>query len=227
MPSTMDLDLAFVIDMTGSMAPFARATAATIKGLVEGSSSVLGKLKSLFPKMQFKLNVAVMGFRDIDDVNDQFRETTWRGNSHFTQSIDDAIHFIDSVAKSSSGGGDLAEDHLGAINQCASWNNPGDWASQIKFMMLLTDAPAHGFVPPASAGVANADSYSLRHPLGLTASKVIDTLISKEIDLFMCSFNPAATSMTEKELSQLYLEHPDNTEERNSDGAKAASSAWC
>jgi uncharacterized protein YegL len=43
---------------------------------------------------------------------------------------------------------------------------------------------------------------------------VIDNLISKEIDLFMCSFNPAATSRTEKELSQLHLEHPNNTEER-------------
>jgi Mg-chelatase subunit ChlD len=214
MPSTMDLDLAFVIDTTGSMAPFARATAATIKGLLEGSSSIVGKLKSQFPEMQFKLNVAVMGVRDIDDMSDQFRESTWRENSHFTQRIHDAIHFIDSVAESSSGGGDLAEDHLGAIHRCASWNNPGDWASRIKFMMLLTDAPAHGLVPPASAGVANADSYSFRHPLGLTASKVIDKLISKEIDLFMCSFNPAATSRTEKELSQLYLEHPDNTEER-------------
>jgi uncharacterized protein YegL len=215
MPSAMDLDLAFVMDMTGSMAPFARAAAATIAGLiVKDSSSIVGKLKSQFPETEFRLNVAVMGFRDIDDMNGQFRESTWQGNSHFTQSIHDAIPFINAIAESSSGGGDLAEDHLGAINRCACWNNPADWASQIKFMMLLTDAPAHGMVPPASAGVVNADSYSLRHPLGLTASKVIDNLMSKEIDLFICSFNPAATSRTEKELSQLYLDHPDNALER-------------
>jgi preprotein translocase subunit SecA/uncharacterized protein YegL len=212
---TIDLDLSFVIDMTGSMAPFAGAIAGMIKGLlVEGSNSVVGNLKSLFPKLKFRLNVAVMGFRDIDDTNDQFLENTWQGKSHFTHNIQDAIHFIDSIAESSSGGGDLAEDQLGAINRCANWNNPGDWASGVKLMVLLTDAPAHGLVPPASAGVANADSYSRRHPLGLTASKVINNLISEEIDLFICSFNPAATSRTEKELSKLYLEHPDNTEER-------------
>jgi hypothetical protein len=80
--------------------------------------------------------------------------------------------------------------------------------------MLLTDAPTHGMVPTSSSQVGNADSYSFRHPQGLTAEAVIDSLVSKEIDLFFCSFNPLATSQTEQQLSKLYLEHPDNTEER-------------
>jgi hypothetical protein len=39
-------------------------------------------------------------------------------------------------------------------------------------------------------------------------------LLSKGIDLFMCSFNPAATSRTEQELRQEYDGHPENKEQR-------------
>ena len=124
------------------------------------------------------------------------------------------MRFVDTVVKRASGGGDLAEDLLGAINRCTSWSSSGDWKSRIKFMMLLTDAPTHGMVPPASAGVANADGYPVLHPDGLTAEIVVDNLMKQDIELFMCSFNPAATSRTEKELSQLYFNHLSNSEER-------------
>jgi len=81
-------------------------------------------------------------------------------------------------------------------------------------MMLLTDAPSHSMVPAGSANVINADTYSVRHPQGLTADSIVDTLMSKEIDLFLCSFNPRATAPTEEKLSEMYLNHVDNTEER-------------
>lgn len=212
MPSTIDLDLAFLIDITGSMGPYAHAITTTIKSLVEGEGSVISKLNHKFPDLEMKLRIAVLGFRDIDDQSNQFLECIWQ-DSHFTENIRDAINFLDTVTSNPSGGGDLAEDHLGAIKRCANWNSQGDWASSIKYMMLLTDAPAHGLVPPASTGVTNVDSYALRHPQGLTTKAVIETLISKDINLFICSFNPAATSTTEQELSKHYLEHPENTEE--------------
>jgi len=211
MPSTMDLDLSFVIDVTGSMGPYARTAAMIIKNLVKGKSSVISKMNHKFPDLEIKLRIGVLGFRDIDDQSDQFMECIWH-NGHFTESIRHALHFVDEVTSNPSGGGDLAEDHLGAIKRCADWKSRGDWASSIKCMMLLTDAPAHGLVSPTSAGFANADSYKLRHPKGLTTKAVIDTLISKDINLFVCSFNPVATSTTEQELSQQYFEHPDNTE---------------
>ena len=81
-------------------------------------------------------------------------------------------------------------------------------------MLLLTDAPAHGMAPPGSTSTTNVDSYPIRHPSGLTVEKVVDSLIKKDIDLFVCSFNPAATSTTEKELSRAYLGHKENTEQR-------------
>jgi hypothetical protein len=80
--------------------------------------------------------------------------------------------------------------------------------------MVLTDAPAHGLAPPGSAGVANADNFSLRHPEGLTPESDIDGLMSKDIDWFFYSFNPVATALTESRLSQLYLDHTDIMELR-------------
>ena len=213
MPSSIELDLAFLVDVTGSMAPYARATATTANSLLVGTGSITEKLKSKFPDIEFRLRVGVLGYRDIEDSS-QFTDSAWQGNSHFTNNIDDAIRFIQTITGSPSGGGDVAEDHLGAIDRCINWNSADDWTSQIKFMMLLTDAPAHGMVPAGSAGVANVDSYAIRHPTGLTAETTIDSLIKKDIDLFICSFNPAATATTEKELSRLYDSHPENTEQR-------------
>jgi hypothetical protein len=80
--------------------------------------------------------------------------------------------------------------------------------------MLLMDAPGHGIVYPCSAYIANGDAFSIRHPRGLTAEAVINRLYAKGIDLFFCLYNPVATSQTKEHLSRLYLEDPDNKEER-------------
>mmetsp|Transcript_1454 Transcript_1454/g.3035 ORF Transcript_1454/g.3035 Transcript_1454/m.3035 type:complete len:1153 (-) Transcript_1454:103-3561(-) len=209
-PSIMPLDLAFIIDLTGSMGPYMQAAVGLINGLVTGENSIVRKLQSQLPEISFKIRLATLGFRDIDD-NNQFQESTWQGSNHFTENTQDAIKYINTVARDPSGGGDLAEDILGAIDHCANWSSPNDWSSSIKFMMLLTDAPAHGMVPTQFTGQKNIDSYDVRHPKGLSSMNVIDNLIAKDINLVMCSFNPVATSRTEEELSDLYQNHPDNT----------------
>lgn len=91
MPSSMDLDLAFVVDVTGSMAPYAPAAAATIKCIVDGENSIVAKLQSKFPDMEFKVNVATLAFRDIDDADNQFQESVWRARSVSTHLSRDLI----------------------------------------------------------------------------------------------------------------------------------------
>lgn len=216
MPSAMDIDLAFVVDITGSMSPFASSTADTLQCILEGRSSIAVRLKAKFPDIQFRIRAAVMGYRDLDDkATLQFQESQWAKNGgHFTDDVPVAIQYIRKALASPSGGADIAEDHVGAIHRCATWQAPGDWTSQLKFMMLLTDAPAHGMVPSACASNANADNYATRHPQGLTTEAAVGHLIKRNIDLFFCSFNPAATQQTEGELSQQYLDHSDNREQR-------------
>jgi hypothetical protein len=153
MAAKLEIDLAFVIDVTGSMGPYARTMASTIKTLVGSQGVVMKSLAKKFAKTQFTLRVAAMGFRDVDDGAKQFEEKIWQSNSHFTDDSHDAMHWIDSITCNTSGGGDFAEDSLGAIKRCVSWSAAGDWESRIKFMMLFTDAPAHGLVPSPSIGI--------------------------------------------------------------------------
>jgi len=210
-PSSIELDLAFLIDITGSMTPYTHATAATIKNMLFGSGSIVSKLNINFPKIEFYLRVGVMGFRDVDDDLEQFVERRSIEGGHFVDNNDFSIDFVESILNSPSGGGDTAEDLLGAIDRSAKWNGSNDWTSPIKFMVLLTDAPAHGF----STNVPDADDdYSVCHPCGLTPESVADSLIKADIDLFICSYNPAATLQTEKELAMKYLGHRDNYEKR-------------
>ena len=213
MPSSIELDLAFIVDTTGSMAPYAPTVVNTVTNMLKGTDSITEKLKTKFPEIEFQLRVGIMGYRDIDD-DAQFTESVFKEHCHFTNNIDSATRFVESITQGSSGGGDLAEDHIGAIDRCTKWDSKYDWTSPIKFMLLLTDAPAHGMVPRGSQGVTNVDNYSILHPDGLTAKSVIDSLIKKEIDLFICSFNPNATAVTEEVLSNLYMNHRDNTEQR-------------
>ena len=209
-----EIDIAFLIDVTGSMGPYSSAIAATIRTLIDKQGVVMGRLKANYPDTEFTFRTAVMAFRDIDDKAKQFTESVWQSKSRFTDVADEAIRFVERETKQSSGGGDLAEDILGALDRSAEWKGPGAWTSRLKFMMVLTDAAAHGLANPAVAGGPNGDHYSSRHPLGLTAHSVMGKLVSKGIDLFMCSFNPMATLKTEEELSQTYLNHPSNKDQR-------------
>lgn len=209
----MSLDLAFAIDVTGSMGPYSNAISSTIQSLLNGSNSILSKLAVRFPDNKFNLRIAVLGYRDIDDGNAQFQESIWSGISHFSENVQDILRFVKTITSSTSGGADIAEDHLGAIQQCVEWNDTSDWEGMIKAVLLLTDAPCHGFAPTGTP-TQNFDTYGVRHPLGLTPELVVEKALSKDVDLFVCSFDPVATEQFEVKLSETYHDHPLNVEGR-------------
>jgi Mg-chelatase subunit ChlD len=210
MPSKISIELAFAIDTSGSMGAYMEVVRQTISSLVDGDSSVGTKLRLKFPEVEFDLRFAALGFKDIDDGDLQYLDTH-STNSHFIADY----RSIQKITQNPSGGYDLAEDVFGAIYRCATWNQQDDWSGDIKFVMLLTDAPAHGMVPACSIHVSNADNYPMLHPEGLTAKKVVDALITRSIDLFYCSFNPKATAHTEASLSKCYVEHKRNAEKKD------------
>ena len=205
---SMSLDIAFAIDVTGSMAPYGKAIISTTQSLLNGSNSILVKLKKRFPETKFKLRVAVLGFRDIDDGSAQFNEKIWSGSSHFGEDVQEVIHFIKSLTASASGGSDFAEDHLGAIQRCVNWDATNDWEGMIRAVLLLTDAPAHGY---AGNGI---DNYDTRHPSGLTLDSVVGEVLEKDIDLYLCSFDPVATEKFDEQISESYYDHISNVEGR-------------
>jgi uncharacterized protein YegL len=205
----MDLDLAFAIDITGSMTAYGSAIISLIQSLLMGSNSILKKLELGFPDTEFTLRVAILGFRDIDDGTNQFAEICFKNNSHFSESMKEVLHSVETLTSASCGGADIAEDHLGAIHRCLQWSSAGDWQGAIKALLLITDAPAHSYARTKTA-IQNTDNYSRRHPLGLTVNSVVDDLIKKDIDLFVCSLNPVATEPFENALKEKYNGHPSN-----------------
>jgi Mg-chelatase subunit ChlD len=211
MPSSLTLDIGFAIDVTGSMAPYSNCVVSTTASLIAGPNSILEKLKSTFPEIEFKLRVGCLGFRDIADKNNQFQDKEWNAGGHFTDNIPHALQCIKSICGDANGGADIAEDHIAAIYHCSNnWNHTDDWTSEIKCLILFSDAPSHGFVAPLFSGNSSYDNYPANHPDGLNMNDAISSLISKDIDLFFCSFDPNATARTEEELSQSMKTHPDS-----------------
>ncbi|KAL3941493.1 MAG: hypothetical protein SGBAC_004162 [Bacillariaceae sp.] len=210
-PSVVVLNMALAIDVTGSMNKFSRDLPSMLTKLLQGQDSIMAKLGVKFPELIFKLRVGVLGFRDIDDKAQQFEEKIWSNGTHFTSNMNNVLSKIQNMVSASSGGHDLAEDSLGAIYRSVKWNENGDWSGTINCLLVLTDAPAHGLAPSEYSKVANGDSYCVRHPAGLTAESVVGDLLAKDIDLFFCSFDPAATSRTEQRLANAYLKHAENT----------------
>ena len=210
MPSSLLIDLAFAIDLTESMAPYSSSVISTIGSLIAGPNSILEKLKSTLPEIEFRLRVGCFGFCDIDDKPNQFDDIVWK-EGHFTDKIPTALQSIKSLCGNSYGGADIAEDHIGAIYHCAhDWTHSDDWTSEIKCMILFSDAPTHGLVNPVFSGDSTYDSYSTHHPDGLKLNDAVSSLLSKDISLFFCSFDPYATAETEEEISRCMKEHPDN-----------------
>ena len=80
------------------------------------------------------------------------------------------------MTASTSGGSDLAEDHHDTIQRCVKWDCTNDWEGTIKVLLVLTDAPAHGYAPSGTP-TQNIVTYDVHHPLGLTMNFVVEELL--------------------------------------------------
>lgn len=65
----MAIDLAFVIDVTGSMAPWLEACKAQIKAISEG---LLPRITQQYPSLGLQLRYALVAYRDVCDGAHQF-----------------------------------------------------------------------------------------------------------------------------------------------------------
>ena len=81
MPSTVDLDIAFAIDMTGSMLPYISAAVDTTKSLICGNTSILTKVTKKFPEIDFNLQTAFPVHRYIDNAKINSNNKVTRKNT--------------------------------------------------------------------------------------------------------------------------------------------------
>ena len=140
---------------------------------------------------------------------------TWNNGGHFSDNIKGALQCINTLSGDANGGGDIAEDLIGAIHHCSNaWNHTDDWTSDVKCLILFSDAPSHGLVAPLFSNDSSYDSYPTHHPSGLKLNDAISSLLAKDIDLYFCSFDPNSTNRTEIELANALQKHPENKSER-------------
>eukprot|EP00041_Stephanoeca_diplocostata_P039429 m.1625156 g.1625156 ORF g.1625156 m.1625156 type:complete len:4446 (-) comp25391_c0_seq1:138-13475(-) len=194
------VDIAFCIDCTGSMAPWFKIAQGQAAAIVKG---IAPKIKEQFPSVELELRFGILGYRDFADGDKMFEDCP------FTTDTDTIISFLQSMQ--ASGGGDNAENVLGALDRLrndATWQ----WSGQAKFIVLLADAPGHGLCD-ASSGLV--DDNPSGDPNGLTVDSVVKSLfkydeeqnLESHWDLFFCRIRKSDTQKMEDDLRATYNQY--------------------
>lgn len=128
MKSISKIDILFLLDVTGSMDSYRDLLLNSVNLISERITKYeISKDK----KMKIKVKFAYVAYRDKED-EDQFE---------IQQFTEDQKEFIKNLRKIiCTGGGDCAEDVKGALQKVLAF----DFTSSFKFVVLITDAPAHG-----------------------------------------------------------------------------------
>ena len=188
-----NLDVAFLMDCTGSMGFYINETKQKIEHVVN------------FIKKEFETNVkiAFVGYRDHTDGDNRIECL------EFTDSVPKFKEFLEDI--DATGGEDAPEDVLGGLEVVGELN----WSSRIKVLFHIADAPHHG--PRFHDMGRDADDYFDKEPRGLTAEDVIYKIKEKKIKYFFVKINESTNKMVNafndiagKELIQyIHMESPD------------------
>jgi hypothetical protein len=145
------IDLAFLVDCTGSMASHIGAVKANISVIVDQITRTNKNLR---------LRLAMVGYRDFSDGGKQFEVLD------FVTSIDEFERFVGRIV--AAGGADEPEDMAGAIQKA----NGLSWVHPTRMAFLIADAPCHG-----SEFHSFDDSYPAGSP-GVDIVSELQTLVA-------------------------------------------------
>jgi uncharacterized protein YegL len=191
-PSTISVDVAFCLDCTGSMSAWIAAAKGQILTITE---DIAPKIIEKNPGLDIEIKFSLIGFRDYGDA-DQI--VCFPADFHFS---DDKKAFKTHVQSlQARGGGDGPEDLLGALNVAGTQLK---WESSIKYLVVVTDAPAHG----QDCNDDPNDRHSTGDPTGLTMRKVMEPIGQKNIDLMFCQVKRTNTQKTENQMEKYYNSH--------------------
>ena len=120
--SFVTLDLAFIMDITGSMKSFLQMAKDKIIGMIDNIKNKCGSVD---------VNLGFVGYRDYLDSNHEYLTVQLNKN---TQEVRDYI------SKVEVGGGSDCEDMPGGLNIALNF----DWSGKSRFAILIADVPCHG-----------------------------------------------------------------------------------
>ncbi len=150
------LDVAIVLDCTGSMGGYIDAAKNNINGFVDS-------LSKIYPDIP--LRIAFIGYRDhCDGVR---RLAVLR----FTKDLEEFRRFVASQP-ATGGGGDGPEDVFGALKVATTL----EWASATRILYHIGDNACHGVEFHQNFHSGSGDHYPLGDPRGLKAGNLLTAL---------------------------------------------------
>ena len=120
-----NLDIMFIMDLTGSMSIWLNEAKKSIKNIIE-------EITDNNPGS--KIRMSFIGYRDFLEINEKRKYDS----QEFTENIEEFNNFLSKL--DCNGGGDEPEDVIGALRQALNMN----WVSNSKYAVLVCDAPCHG-----------------------------------------------------------------------------------
>lgn len=160
------LDLAFVMDSTGSMGSYITTARANIKSIVD----------EIITSSNSDVRVAYIEYRDHPP-----QDQTFVTKAHdFTDSISTMKSWLD--ASHASGGGDTPEAVAEGLFQTTklTWSQ-----TSTKIAVLISDAPPHGLVPSMDNSFPNGS------PTGHDPMKIVRDIAQMGITLYVIGCEPA------------------------------------
>ena len=164
-----NVDVAFVLDCTGSMAGYINEAKNQIRKIVEEVTEMYDN----------KMRVAFIGYRDHCDGPNRIESL------EFTRDTGTFERFLTGVA--ATGGGDAPEDVLGGLEAALNLT----WSSASKVIFHIGDAPQHG----ARFHDLGGDSHPGPEPRGLVVEALFRTMSQIGVKYYFGKVNNSTDKM--------------------------------
>ena len=166
-----NVDVAFMLDCTGSMSSF----------INEAKNQINKIVTEITESYDNEVRVAFVGYRDHSDGTNRIETLA------FTEDPSEFTRFLSSV--SADGGGDAPEDVLGGLEAVINLA----WSSASKVIFHIGDAPQHG--ERFHDFGAHADSYYEVEPRGLVPEDLFRSMKQIGITYFFGKVNDSTDKM--------------------------------
>ena len=157
-----NLDIMFIMDLTGSMSIWLSEAKKNIKKIIE---------EIIDNNPGSKIRISFIGYRDFLDVKEERKYD----NQKFTENLEEFNQFLSKL--DCTGGGDEPEDVVGALQQALNM----DWESNAKYAVLVCDAPCHG---KSYHKVSLYDKFPDGDPSGIKLEDVMKKFYEKGITFY-------------------------------------------
>ena len=167
-----NLDLMFIMDLTGSMGIWLNEAKKSIKNIIE-------EITDNNPGS--KIRISFIGYRDFLSKDEQRLYDI----QDFTEDIEIFNDFISKL--DCNGGGDEPEDIVGALRQALKMS----WMSNAKYAVLVGDAPCHG----KKYHNISYDKFGDGDPDGVLLEDVMKQFHDKDITFYCIEINSSTKKM--------------------------------